>query len=77
MFLTTREEFKNYIGSKKPFMAQFYKSQRKKTKYFIDSENKPTGGKWSFDEDNRKKLPQNIRLPEKFYFNETEHTVKS
>ena len=57
MFLTTREEFKNYIGSvKKPFMAQFYKSQRKKLNLLMDSENKPVGGKWSFDEDNRKKI---------------------
>ena len=40
----------------------------------MDSENKPVGGKWSFDEDNRKKIPQNINLPDKFYFNETENT---
>ena len=27
--------------------------------------NHPIGGKWSFDEENRKKIPKNIQLPEK------------
>ena len=75
MFLTTREEFKEYISSvKKPFMAQFYKLQRKKFNLLMDSDNKPLGGKWSFDEDNRKKLPKDINLPKKYIFEETEHT---
>ncbi len=75
MFLTSREEFKNYISSvKKPFMAQFYKIQRKKLNILMDSEKKPIGGKWSFDEENRKKIPQKISFPEKFCINETKNT---
>ena len=77
MFLNTRDEFKNYLKeTKKPFMANFYKKQRTKLNILIESDGKPTGGKWSFDEDNRKKLPKDIRLPKKFEFNQTEHTVK-
>ena len=77
MFLSTRDEFKNYLKeTKKPFMANFYKKQRIKLNILIESDGKPTGGKWSFDEDNRKKLPKDIRLPRKFEFNQTEHTVK-
>ncbi len=75
MFLNSREEFKNYLSEvKKPFMANFYKKQRIKHRILIDDEKKPLGGKWSFDEENRKKLPKNINLPKKFLFTETNHT---
>ena len=75
MFLNSREEFKNYLSEvKKPFMANFYKKQRIKHRILIDVEKKPLGGKWSFDEENRKKLPKNINLPKKFLFTETNHT---
>ena len=30
----------------------------------MDKENKPVGGKWSFDEENRKKIPKNTVIPE-------------
>ncbi len=74
-FLTKRVEFKDYLSSvKKPFMSNFYKDQRVKYKILVDDQNKPVGGKWSFDSENRKKLPKNIDLPPKFKFNETEHT---
>ena len=29
----------------------------------IDENNKPIGGKWSYDEENRKKIPKNTLLP--------------
>lgn len=60
MFLTTRADFAQYLGTvKRPFMKSFYERQRKKLKIFIDKEGGPEGGKWSFDEDNRKALPKN------------------
>lgn len=63
MFLTSRKEFATYLSSyKKPFMKTFYESQRKRLKVLIDKDDKPTGGKWSFDEENRLPLPAN-RLP--------------
>ena len=31
-------------------------------------------GKWSFDKDNRKKLPQNLKLPKQPKSSETKHT---
>ena len=58
MFLTTREEFQEYLASvKKPFMKTFYEGQRKKIGILMEGQ-KPKGGKWSFDDDNRKKLPK-------------------
>lgn len=52
---------------KKPFMATFYQRQRKRMDILLDADGKPTGGAWSFDPDNRKKLPRGLeppRLPE-------------
>ncbi len=75
MFLSSRQDFKDYLKTvKKPFMANFYKRQRIKHKVLVDNDNKPEGGKWSFDEENRKKLPKDIKLPKKLSFNETNHT---
>ncbi len=77
MFLSSRDDFKSYLKkTKKPFMANFYKNQRIKHNILIEPNGKPTGGKWSFDIENRKKLPKDIELPKKFIFNETEHTSK-
>jgi len=74
MFLNSRDEFKNYLSkTKKPFMANFYKIARAKTDILMEN-NKPKGGKWSFDEDNRKKLPKDIIIPEMITAKETKHT---
>ena len=64
MFINNRDNFKNYLQSvKKPFMATFYKQQRKIHNILVDKNGNPEGGKWSFDEDNRKKIPKNTILP--------------
>ena len=77
MFLNSRNEFKNYLKkSKKPFMATFYKDVRKKSGILMGSDGNPIGGKWSFDEDNRNKLPKNISIPKFPKINETNHTKK-
>jgi deoxyribodipyrimidine photolyase-related protein len=63
-FLLTPEEFQQQLGKgKKYFMAPFYIQQRKKFKMLLEDDGEPIGGRWSFDEDNRKKLPKNIQLP--------------
>ena len=64
MFLNSREEFGAYLKkNKRPFMATFYKETRKKLNILIEKDETPVGGKWSFDEDNRNKLPKNISIP--------------
>ncbi len=37
-------------------MAVFYKETRKKLNILMSKDGNPEGGKWSFDEDNRKKI---------------------
>lgn len=74
MFLNSRDDFKKYLSkSKKPFMAVFYKETRKKMNILMNGED-PVGGKWSFDEDNRKKLPKGTKIPALPKINETSHT---
>ena len=65
MFLNSRLDFKDYLNSvNKPFMASFYKKQRIKNNILIYDKNKPIANKWSFDEENRKKIGKNIVLPD-------------
>lgn len=59
MFLVTRETFKNYDESaKKPFMKTFYENIRRVSNILMDAKGKPVGGKYSFDTENRKKIPK-------------------
>ncbi|MGJ8644368.1 MAG: cryptochrome/photolyase family protein [Luteolibacter sp.] len=63
-FLSPPEFLEKHIaGKKKPFMASFYQAQRKRMNILIDKDNNPTGGQWSYDEDNRKKLPKGHTPP--------------
>ena len=56
-------KFQEFKGKNKFMMAQFYQKQRRRFNVLIDSNQKPIGGKWSFDEDNRNKLPKNLEIP--------------
>ena len=42
----------------------------------MGADGNPIGGKWSFDEDNRNKLPKDISIPKFPKINETNHTKK-
>jgi len=55
---TTEENRACRSGKKRWYMADFYKWQRLRLGILIQDNNKPVGGKWSFDEENRKKLPK-------------------
>jgi len=70
MFLLTKNEFKSLAKGNKTYrMASFYKEMRKKYNILIDEEGKPLGAKWSFDEDNRKKIPPGTEIPQLPKFN--------
>lgn len=64
-FLNTRADNLAWSeGRKRWFMAEFYKSQRRRLDVLMEGD-QPRGGQWSFDEDNRKKVPKALldRLP--------------
>lgn len=63
-FLFTRSDFQDYLNEgKKPFLKTYYQRQRKALKVLLDGNADPIGGRWSFDEANRKKLPKNHHAP--------------
>ena len=50
-------------GRKKPFMARFYEAQRKRMGLLLEADGSPVGGKWSFDAENRQRLPAGYQPP--------------
>lgn len=61
MFLNTPGENRAWRADHRSwFMAEFYKRQRRHFDVLMDGD-EPKGGKWSFDEDNRKKVPKALR----------------
>ncbi|MCE5318191.1 MAG: cryptochrome/photolyase family protein [Parachlamydia sp.] len=52
-----------FAPDKKTIMSHFYVAQRKQRRILLEPDNRPVGGKWSFDEENRKKIPKGMQLP--------------
>ncbi len=64
MFILSQHEFNAYASKRNTFLqGHFYKYMRKKLDLLIDENDMPIGGKWSYDEDNRKKITKNINIP--------------
>jgi deoxyribodipyrimidine photolyase-related protein len=61
-FLTTRQELGEWFGSHPARMQHFYAWQRQRLDILVHGD-QPVGGRWSFDEDNRKKLPRQHPVP--------------
>lgn len=63
-FLTATDRVHAELGSKKKlYFTSFYIEQRKRLNCLLDSEGTPVGGKWSFDTDNRKRIPKGLKIP--------------
>jgi len=63
MFLCNEDELKLFFKNKNHlYMAPFYAYQRKKLNILME-DGKPVGGKFSFDTENRKRLPKNCTIP--------------
>ena len=63
-FLSPADFLATHIsGKRKPFMASFYQAQRKRMRILLEDDDAPTGGKWSFDAENRAKLPGKYQVP--------------
>ena len=43
--------------------TEFYKMQRRRLNILMNKNGTPKGGKWSFDSENRKKIPIDIKIP--------------
>jgi len=61
-FLTSRAQLHAWFGSHLARMQHFYSWQRVRLDVLVDGE-APVGGRWSFDADNRNRLPKGHPVP--------------
>ncbi len=65
LFLNTLDELDEWFGGRKQyFQTDFYIRQRKLRHIMLESDQKPVGGKWTFDADNRQRYPKDKEAPE-------------
>ena len=62
-FLTTRQQIGDWFGRHPARMQHFYSWQRQRLDILVDGD-QPVGGHWSFDAENRKKLPRKHPVPD-------------
>jgi deoxyribodipyrimidine photolyase-related protein len=63
-FLTSDAEVRRlFEGVRHPRMQHFYERQRRRLGLLMDGD-RPAGGRWSFDTENRKRLPRGTAVPE-------------
>ena len=64
LFINTPESLDAYFaGKKKYFQTDFYIQQRKRLNILLEPGQKPAGGKWSFDAENRQRYPRDRAVP--------------
>lgn len=54
-FLTGRDDASEFFDDKKWLMERFYRHMRIKHQILLDENQKPVGGQWNYDKENRKK----------------------
>ncbi|PSH02357.1 MAG: cryptochrome/photolyase family protein [Nanohaloarchaea archaeon QH_8_44_6] len=64
MFVSSMDWNRDYFSDNRFFQLDYYKQQRKRLDILVDEEGKPEGGKWSFDPENREKMPEDEEPPE-------------
>ncbi len=62
-FVTEVNWFRDHFEGDGYRMTKFYRKQRRRLDVLVDG-GKPEGGKWSFDPENRKSLPESVEPPE-------------
>ena len=65
MFMTSHSQLDMYFKEhSRPLMRTFYEMQRNRTGILMDENGKPLGQQYSFDTENRKKLPSTQKVPQ-------------
>jgi len=77
MFLNTEADLKQFFrkDKKKYHQTKFYTDQRVERQILLEKDNKPKGGKWTFDTENRKKYPAK-KTPPSIVYPETDAIYK-
>ena len=84
LFLNSPEEIASYfLHRTRMFQTDFYKYQRQTRNILLENNQKPSGGKWTYDEENRLKYPKSkiapkvdFLKPNNFYKEATTYTQK-
>ncbi|MBL0923471.1 MAG: cryptochrome/photolyase family protein [Sphingomonadaceae bacterium] len=67
-FLASHAEFENWaLGRRQLRMEYFYREMRHKTGLLMDGD-KPEGGQWNFDAENRKPAKRDLTMPKPLHF---------
>lgn len=82
LFLQPYATYQDFFEQKKAqgkliFHHEFYTGARKRESILLDENNKPVGGKWSFDADNRKKYPRKQTPPSVTFPEDTEEYAEA
>ncbi|TAH25325.1 MAG: cryptochrome/photolyase family protein [Cytophagales bacterium] len=77
-FLCNEALLSDYFKDKKHFsMSNFYAFQRTRLEIMVDESNSPLGGKWSYDNENRKKLPKNVVIPARKVLERNKYVIEA
>jgi deoxyribodipyrimidine photolyase-related protein len=52
-----------FEGRRRPLMKTFYERQRRRLHLLLEADGSPSGGRWSFDVENRRRLPKGYGEP--------------
>ncbi len=64
MFINSVAEFAEFEAEHGPRLQPFYQAQRIEQKILVTASGEPIGGRWSFDQDNRARLPRGLHPAE-------------
>ena len=65
-FLASKSDFRRWAHNKKQLrMEYFYREMRQRYRILLDDEGKPEGGKWNFDQENRKPPKGQLHFPKR------------
>ncbi|MCY7422071.1 MAG: cryptochrome/photolyase family protein [Chitinophagaceae bacterium] len=77
-FLNQLSDVESFFNNRKTyFQTDFYKWQRKQRKILLQANGEPEGGKWSFDEDNRKPVKRSETIPELSFSKENTYVAEA
>ncbi len=62
-FLATHAFFKDWAAEKSSLRMEFFYREMRRRKNILMDGDRPVGGKWNYDSENRKKLPKTIKPP--------------
>nr|WP_294507085.1 cryptochrome/photolyase family protein [uncultured Rhodopila sp.] len=64
-FVCSIADFRRWAGGRNGLrMEFFYRDMRRRTGLLITPDNEPEGGRWNFDAENRKRLPESVAVPD-------------